>query len=451
MLTDKQFADWAQSSTKFPALLVEMSHRDGTVYLSNNMYFTGPNETPANISYDVCLYQEVLIERTLDQDSVGALRIFNDGSLDAWLDLFWEGYTIEIFIGDKSWNREDFRRQYKGNIESFVRLDSGSYEVKSSIATSVVETSINNTYEPWFFGDATFTQPVYVTQTFGLKRFRIAGVADYDKADVLVYYNGNLTPHVWIDDGYGTNQFYLDDYQSADPTLVRFSCPSLAGNKFKDLFTAICAYVSQPINAANLAAYPIDPDVTFYITQAMLFPDFLTLTLDTIGALPWINDAGELELYRKELPDLAGNEDRVTSWITPSDEPIIKTITTEYPASLVRTANPDFNHLSGAGPLRYSYNTLDADYPYKAIVNQSYAEDSFCITEGRRYADLLSVTRRTHSIAINRTSPELFVGAIVNIYSPKDRWNNNGAGLNALVVGTGQKYKSNKSELIVWR
>jgi hypothetical protein len=181
----------------------------------------------------------------------------------------------------------------------------------------------------------------------------------------------------------------------------------------------------------------------------MTFTQFLTVTKETLGALMWVNDVGELELYRIELPGV-GENDRVTSWITPADQPVIKTITTENPVTVISTYNPDSNHLDIAGA-SYTYNSLDPAYPYKSIVNHSYAADSETAIESRRYADLLSVTRRTYSVVINRISPELFIGAIVNIYSPKDRWNDAKKGFNVLVVGITQSFNNNTSELIVWR
>lgn len=451
-MTDAEFSEWAQSSTKYPILLVEITHKVGTVYLSDHIYATGTGETPAHVSYDVCLKDTVLVERTLDADSLGAIRVYNDGSLDNWLDLLFVGYQIEILIGDKSWPRADFKRQFLGTVDSFEQLSATSYEIKSTLATSVAVTQIYNANNIFFGGVHTNTRAVYAGSTFGLKRFRVANVGDFDPNDVLVYYNNSTTPtpHSWISDQYLQNTFYLDNYNSADHTLVTFSCTSLADQKFKSLFVKICTYVGQQFNADNLAAYPIDPDITFYITLSMTFDEFLDLTLQTIGAMKWINDAGEIEFYRKLDPDQVTQEN-IISFITTNDSPIIKTVTTEPPAASVVSKNPDYNHLAGGGPNHYEYNVVDLAAPYRTLLTYSYAEDSYAIAEARRMADLLSVTRRTYSVTLNRICPELYIGAVVNIYSPKDRWNNSNEGLNALVVGISQSFTKNTSELIVWR
>jgi hypothetical protein len=168
-----------------------------------------------------------------------------------------------------------------------------------------------------------------------------------------------------------------------------------------------------------------------------------------LGALLWINDQDEIEFYRKEIPDEI-SINTVTSWITPNDNPTIQAITKEDPVSTLVVSNSPSGHLAGGGRF-YQYNPVDLDFPYRILSMTSYAENSYAIAEARRLADLLSVTRRTYSVSIDRISPELYIGAIVNIYSPKDRWNNGTEGLNALVVGFTQSYKSNKSELIVWR
>lgn len=450
MITDKQFSDWAQSSTKYPVLLVEMTHKTGKVYLSDHVYFTNASDTPAHISYDVCLNQTVVVERTLDQDSVGALRVYNDGSLDDWLDYLWAGYEIEIFIGDKSWERADFRRQFKGVIESFSQLTSTSYEIKSTLATSVVQSNISYSGSRWIAGDHVDTQTAYLGTYFGGKVHHVGHASYYDRNDLTITYNNNPWTFIWINGGAYNGQIMLDGFVAGQETgTVRFSCVTTL-RKFKELFSLICAHVNQPFNAANLAAYPIDPDITFFDSGSMTFPEFLTVTLDTLGALLWVNDAGEIEFYRKELP-VTVDDNTVTSWITPNDQPVIKAITIEDPAASVRASNPNSDHFSGGSPYHYEYNALDLTYPYRTVLTQSYANDSDTIIETRRLADLLAVTRRTYSITINRISPELFIGAIVNVYSPKDRWETNGVGLNALVVGVTQSYKNNTSELIVWR
>lgn len=451
MITDTQFNEWAQSSTKHPILLVEITHKTGKVYLSDHVYFTNATDTPAHVSYDVCLKQAVLVERTLDQDSVGAIRVYNDGSLDHWLDLLFIGYEIEILIGDKSWNRADFRRQFNGTIDSFEQLSGSSYEFKSTLATSIVQSIVfnkYNSYTPWIAGNHTSTKAMAAGKIFGMRRYRIAAPEKYNRNDVTITYGGNPASLTWIDDTWTTNTFYVTDH--FDGTLeVKFACPTV-DQKFKALFASVCAHVNQPINAANLAAYPIDPDITLYISENMPFPEFLAVSLETLGALLWINDEGEIELYRKELPELI-EETSIVSFFTPNDDPVIKTITEELPAAAVQIKNPDYNHNSEDGPNHFEYNAIDLTYPYRTVITHSYAKDSEAIIEGRRLADLLSVTRRTYSVTINRISPELFIGAIVNIYSPEDRWEENGQGLNALVVGFTQSFKSNKSELIVWR
>ena len=450
MITDQQFNEWAQSSTKNPVLLVEITHKDGTVYLSDRLYSTGAGETPEHISYDVCLKESVIVERTLDQDSLGAVRVYNDKSLDHWLSLSWIGYTIEVFIGDQSWPRENFKRQYKSEIESFSQLSATSYEFKSTLATNITQSGISNARNRWIAGDHTNTETAVVGSSFGGKVHNAGHPGYYDRDDLTVTYNNEPHEIQWIEEGAYNGQFLLTGFAAGQETgVVRFSSITTL-RKLKELFTLVCSYVNQPVNLDNLASYPIDPNITFFDSGAMTFPEFLTLTLETLGALLWINDEGEIEFYRKEIPSEV-SVNTVTSWITPNDKPLIQTITTEDPASVVQVKNPDGNHNSEDGPTYSEYNALDLTFPFRALTTHSYAENSYATTEARRLADLLSVTRRTYSVSVERITPELFIGAIVNIYSPKDRWNNGSEGLNALVVGFTQSFKSNKSELIVWR
>jgi hypothetical protein len=448
MITDAEFREWAQSSTKHPVLLVEITHKTGTVYLSDQFYATSAGETPAHVSYDVCLKDTVLVERTLDEDSLGAIRVYNDGSLDVWLDYLFTGYEIKIFIGDKSWPRVNFKRQFLGTVDSFEQLSAMSYEFKSTLTTSVVQSSVRSTTQPWIAGNHVGTPPIFVGNNYGIKMHRIASADQFNRADVSVTYNGYPATIEWYDTHPFYNTFYLPDYHDKTEGLA-FTCDTVI-KKFKALFLLVCASVNQPVNELNLSQYPINPDINVYIDKPMTFPEFLTLTLETLGAVLWVNDGGEIEIYQKRDPSLVSDSE-VVSWIAANEKPQIKSITKEAPVTTVVSRNPDHDHTSESGPYHYEYNVLDLDFPNRTVITHSYAEDADAIIEARRMADLLAVTRRTYSVTINRISPELFIGAIVNIYSPKDRWEENGQGLNALVVGFTQSFKSNKSELIVWR
>jgi hypothetical protein len=460
MITDNQFKEWAQSSTKNPVLLVEITHKDGTVYLSDQFYATSDGETPEHISYDVCLKESVIIERTLDADSLGAVRVYNDGSLDHWLDCLFTGYDIEVFVGDKSWPRADFKRQYKGIVESFDLISATTFEIKSTLAAAVIETNIYNVNDLFIAGEPAQGIPIYIGMSTqygiygtGKRLYRIAPDSKIDRSSVRVFNDGYemgvgiYDPPVWVDTGSGNSDFYNPDFPTSALNLT-FRCTAVEKN-LKSMFATICNEYGQAFNADNLAAYPFDPDIAFYANQSMTFPEFLNLTLETLGALLWINDQDEIEFYRKEIPDDISTN-TVTSFITPNDNPTIQAITTEDPVGGLVVSNSPYGHLAGSSTF-YQYNPVDLDFPYRTLSMTSYAENSVAIVEARRLADLLSVTRRTYSASVERITPELFIGAIVNIYSPKDRWNSGSEGLNALVVGFTQSFKSNKSELIVWR
>jgi hypothetical protein len=451
MITDAQFRAWAQSSTKYPVLLVEITHKDGKVYLSDHVYSTNAGETPEHISYDVCLKQTVLVERTLDADSLVAVRVYNDGSLDHWLDFLFTGYDIEIFMGDNSWPRQDFKRQFWGTVDSFTQISPISFEFKSTLATTVIQTDIFNVNSMRIAGDHTTAPPIrsgFLTHTGSAYMYQIAMDAQFDRSSVVITNNGYVIDITW-DDTPPNSRFYLTNYERTTLPYTLYAQVDAYEKKLKGLFADICTEYGQAFNAENLADYPIDPDITYYTNSSITFPEFLTVTLETLGAVLWINDEGEIEFYRKELPTEL-DDDTVTSWITPQDSPEIKAITEEYPVSVVATHNRQNTHNELGSPF-YEYNVLDLDYPSRILVNKSYAESSYAQSESRRLADLLAVTRRTYSVQINRISPELFIGAIVNIYSPKDRWNNGTEGLNALVVGFTQSFTKNTSELIVWR
>ena len=212
MITDEQFNDWAQSPTRNPVLLVEITHKDGVVYLSDSFYATEASDTPAHISYDVCLKENVIVERTLDANSLGAVRVYNDGSLDHWLNNLWTDYAIEVFVGDKSWARDSFRRQYKSTVESFTQLSATVFEFKSTLVTDIIQTDIYNVNNLFIGGSQIYSLAKFIGfngNTGAEKLYIIAPDSKIDRASVRVFYDGyemgvgiyNLP--TWVDSGDG--------------------------------------------------------------------------------------------------------------------------------------------------------------------------------------------------------------------------------------------------------
>ncbi len=117
-MTDSEFQNWLKTGGRFAAL-VEV--RTSPVrYLSTVAYTTLPADTPANRVYSPVVAGGVALSESLPLDgsatlSVGDIEIHNeDGALDGWLSDVWDNRRVQVFVGDVTWPRADFRLIFDG-------------------------------------------------------------------------------------------------------------------------------------------------------------------------------------------------------------------------------------------------------------------------------------------------------------------------------------------------
>lgn len=130
-MTDDQFLAWAAGTA--PDTLTRRTRRvvlveavasvsgvDTTRYLSAGGYTSGPADTPANQHYTDCITDGVEVTETLPLDGAASIAYADieirndDGSRDAWLDDIWAGRAVNVYVGDASWPRADFRLVFAG-------------------------------------------------------------------------------------------------------------------------------------------------------------------------------------------------------------------------------------------------------------------------------------------------------------------------------------------------
>ena len=117
-MTDLEFQEWLKKGGRY-VVLVE-ADTTPLRYLSAVAYTTLPSDTPANRVYSPVLAGGIALSETLPLDgtatlSAGDIEIHNeDGSLDSWLDDIWSNRRIQVFIGDVTWPRADFKLVFDG-------------------------------------------------------------------------------------------------------------------------------------------------------------------------------------------------------------------------------------------------------------------------------------------------------------------------------------------------
>lgn len=119
------FTAWLKDSSAVRCVLVEVDVKLSggstvTRYLSNAGYVTGGSDTPANTAYLPYVAGGVKFTESISLDgsfsmSYGDIEVRNvNGELDTWLNDYWANRRIKIFVGDKSWIRDDFWQIFDG-------------------------------------------------------------------------------------------------------------------------------------------------------------------------------------------------------------------------------------------------------------------------------------------------------------------------------------------------
>jgi hypothetical protein len=88
-------------------------------YISSHTYCTGPNDTPANIQFDVRLSGDMFFTRSIPffdngrgVDEYGSVQFTNiDSYFDLWQTYLWKGMRIKILFGDPNWPYANFTLQ----------------------------------------------------------------------------------------------------------------------------------------------------------------------------------------------------------------------------------------------------------------------------------------------------------------------------------------------------
>lgn len=125
-MTPTQFAAWLKDQSATRCILVEVNVKTGgletTRYLSTTGYVTKSTDTPANTYYSPVVCGGVKFTQDLSLDGkvsmgFGDIELSNlDGSLDSWLNDYWNNRRIKVYVGDASWVRSEFQLIFDGTV-----------------------------------------------------------------------------------------------------------------------------------------------------------------------------------------------------------------------------------------------------------------------------------------------------------------------------------------------
>lgn len=122
------FQAWLKNDNAIRCVLVEVDVKQfvgGSVvtrYLSNTGYVTSATDTPANTIYLPYISGGVKFTESLSVDgsfslSYGDIELNNtSGNLDSWISDYWANRRIRVYIGDRTWVRDDFWLIFDGVV-----------------------------------------------------------------------------------------------------------------------------------------------------------------------------------------------------------------------------------------------------------------------------------------------------------------------------------------------
>lgn len=120
-----QFTAWLSTDAERTVLCeLDFAYESGgaaaesTLYLANRPYTTRPTDSPANTRYRAVIARAPVLDRSVNPDALGGLTqvslgelelVNGDGELDALMDLVIDGREVRLYLGDRTWERSDFR------------------------------------------------------------------------------------------------------------------------------------------------------------------------------------------------------------------------------------------------------------------------------------------------------------------------------------------------------
>lgn len=229
MITDSEYHLWLSDPNAARVILLEAEYFDGgnkkTFYAASHDYTSnaGPAGAPVdggpyNKPYEGLLSRGVSFGRKLSDSLIGRsavsrgdLKLVNDGRLDRLLDYWFEGQEVRLYLGSKSWERDEFRLIFKGACSGVtaspgsiaLSLRDGSVVLQKDFQRPLIGGSGSNSEarSPLVFGRVFNVAPVLVdsaTHTYQVHDSAVASISARDNgvpvpvADTADFANGRF-------------------------------------------------------------------------------------------------------------------------------------------------------------------------------------------------------------------------------------------------------------------
>lgn len=333
MKTLEQIIAWLKTSDYISNIIVEISGVQGapsTLYLSSKPFVTSSTDTPANQRYDPCIVGGVSFSESLSLTSTismgyGDIEIENIlGSKDTWFDYIWVNRAINIYIGDVTWPRTDYRIIFSGIIADISSRNLSSINL---LLTDKLQ-KLNNPVSETLLPTINTTNDVLIPVTFG-EVFNVAPIVTDNVVNTLEYqvHTGTIEDIIEVrDNGIPvsiTKNLAAGKFTLNQSPYGQLTC-SVQGNKnitYKNNIAGIIKeivknygptatrLVDADIDLTNFSAFETaHPDsVGIYITNRETVLNVCNQLAASINAQIVMSSVGLLRLIQLDIPGAGAN------------------------------------------------------------------------------------------------------------------------------------------------
>lgn len=493
------FNAWLQNDQATRNLLVDVKNYDDSVspaveqteYFSLHGFTTEPADSPANTHYEQRITGQPSFTRSMDEAKIGGRTFIangfiefqnDDGGLDRWLDLAWDGRDIIIRLGDPAWSFSDYVVVLTGKIDRLIvesdkimmlAIRDRQADLDVPANTNHIdenEGSTNKKPIPLCFGNCSNIAPVLLDDLTHKYQVHDGTVED---VCVQLYVNGvSSAISVTKDNAAGTFTLNSDpggkvtcDAKGAKPAGTWLEKP---GAIIRELVSGV-GPLADPADLDTASFTDFDTDLPYQMGLFVRDRANLLDVLDSILPMGWwygFDKDGKFELGVVKDPagltselDVSNIETQDSITLLLDEPPAWRVRINRERNWTVQTLGNDAT-VTEARQVFLENKWRVSEYSDSSVQTKHLeardpdAMDSMIslnaggALEAERVHDLISVQRFRYEVMCHVSPYQLEIGSVVTLYD--DRYGLE-SGVKCLVTAITQFYVDNRVQLELWR
>ncbi len=322
-VTDEQYRTWLETGGNFRAVLVEASHLNsgvaGTSYFANMPFVSSSSSSPADTAYDDLLdgvpgFSRRMSEAFSGRSSIsrGDVVVFNDGTLDHWLGYHWRGQGLKLYLGDPSWDRDDFRLIVDGVCAGLsiqgsklaLKLRDKSEKLNTALPRGTVPAGPNaGKALPMCFGEVFNVSPLLIdssTHKYQVHAGAIEAITAVRDSGVSVGFSSSIADGTFTLNTAPSGRITCDAKGSKPVTYA-----STAVDVVREILTGYAGVLAADIDESAMSALNSEAgfDVGLYVvsdSQTML--SMIDAIFGSVGAYWFFDRLGKFTVGRLSAP-----------------------------------------------------------------------------------------------------------------------------------------------------